>query len=238
MKYNKIAECPPELQELIELVNLLPSDLKQFENDLNKLSSQFYQEFQTTPELYSEVSKNYSQKLASWFNSLKANGFVNQTMEIKRLINNKITLLWFIEAYQTFKEFNNPTQDFNFDKNISAFSFNEDSTIRLTSFLVVDILIRNKIQIERLRICPICKKVFWAKRVEAQTCRKKQCSNNFHQRKLRIKEYETRLVKELKILEGLRLRLNPSNSLITQQAEMVNKLQQKIKMEKKKNGNL
>ncbi len=91
---------------------------------------------------------------------------------------------------------------------------------------------------KRMRICPICQNIFWARRIEAQTCSKRKCSNNFHQRKRRIKDYEKQLSDEKAKLEKLVLNLNPENSLISDQKKKVEKLTNKIKEEKIKNGNL
>ncbi len=90
----------------------------------------------------------------------------------------------------------------------------------------------------RLKICPICDDIFWARRIEAQTCSTKQCSNNFHQRNLRIKEYEKRFDKESKSLKKLQTTLSAENGLIAQQTARVDKLREKIKKEKMKNGTL
>ncbi len=88
----------------------------------------------------------------------------------------------------------------------------------------------------RLKICPICDEVFWAKRIEAKTCSKRRCLNNFHQRKRRISEYEERLAKEWKKLQKQRKSLPESHALITEQTMRVNKLKGKINVEKIKNG--
>lgn len=90
----------------------------------------------------------------------------------------------------------------------------------------------------RLRICPICDEVFWVKRIEAKTCSKRRCLNNFHQRKLRIKEYEKRLDVEWTKLEKQRKSLPESHALITEQTMRLNKLSGKINVEKMKNGTL
>lgn len=94
------------------------------------------------------------------------------------------------------------------------------------------------IDAERLRICPICDEVFWAKRIDAPTCPKKRCSNNFHQRKLRIKELESRLDVQWSKLEKQRKNLPPNHVLTKEQTERVNKITSKINKEKMKNGNL
>jgi hypothetical protein len=94
------------------------------------------------------------------------------------------------------------------------------------------------IDAERLRICPICGEVFWAKRIETSTCSKKKCSNNFHQRKLRIAEYEKRFDKAFEAYKKLKANLSPENSLVEEQRRKVNELKEKIKREKIKNGTL
>ncbi len=91
---------------------------------------------------------------------------------------------------------------------------------------------------ERLRICPICKEVFWAKRIETSICSNKKCSNIFHQRKIRIKEYENRLDEEHKKYEKIQSSLSPDNPSIKEQRKKVNSLIEKINREKIKNGTL
>lgn len=59
-------------------------------------------------------------------------------------------------------------------------------------------ILRNIVDVQRLRICPICKDIFWASRIggkrdEGRTCPKKRCSDNYHQRKKRVKEYKAKL---------------------------------------------
>lgn len=91
---------------------------------------------------------------------------------------------------------------------------------------------------ERLRICPICKEVFWAKRIETSICSNKKCSNNFHQRKIRIKEYENRLDEEYKKYEKMQSSLSSDNPSIKEQRKKVNSIIEKLNREKIKNGTL
>lgn len=130
-----------------------------------------------------------------------------------------------------------------------SFRINENGKITFHSDLI-DAL--EGADAKRLRTCPICKNVFWAKRIEAKTCPEKQCSNNFHQRKRRIKNYEERLgqdteqlEKDQRKLEKLQSYKSPVPALIAAQEKLVgeqtvefNKLSEKINVEKMKNGNL
>lgn len=90
----------------------------------------------------------------------------------------------------------------------------------------------------RLRVCPICNEIFWAKRIETNTCSKKRCSNNFHQRKLRIKELEKRFDKEYEKLDKQRKMFADDNPLVKKQMNLINKIKEKIYREQNKNGTL
>jgi hypothetical protein len=122
------------------------------------------------------------------------------------------------------------------------FKINEKGRIAFESNLIN---ILSDVDAHRLRICPICDEIFWVKRIEAnsiinngRSCSKKRCSNNFHQRSLRIKELENKAAKEFEILEKHRANLSPENNLIAQQPKKVNTLLEKINREKIKNGAL
>lgn len=255
MKYRKVAECPEELEELLTAVNSLPQDLGKFENDLKKLGRNYRIEddekysvelrWLITPECVIELDKILDR--------FRIRGFLNERFQLYKLINEKQTFLTIIRAfaihseiyYQTGtinKHINSP-QTFNFDKAIAAFNFAADSTIELTSFRVIEILTKYKIPVERLNICPICRKIYWVarigkKREESNTCPEKRCSNNFHQRKRRIREYKVRFRAEEKKLEKLKsynLKSGSDNNLILEQTERLLKLQNKIKQEVWKN---
>lgn len=96
--------------------------------------------------------------------------------------------------------------------------------------------------LNRLRECPICLTLYWAKRIggkrnEASTCEKKRCSNTFHQRKHRMRQYEAQLGKKRKELQKLS-GLDPGSSLVTERLEAIAELEKKIRQEKEKNGDL
>lgn len=121
------------------------------------------------------------------------------------------------------------------------FSINENGKITFESDLI-DAL-KDVDDAKRLRICPICENVFWARRIEkatskrkeAETCQKK-CSNNYQRRKQQIGIWEERLEKEFEKLENFRSRLSPTNNLIVEQQARVNKILVKLNPAKLKNG--
>lgn len=115
-------------------------------------------------------------------------------------------------------------------------SFTQDGKINFQDDLFIKTL--QGVDLTRLRICPICKDVFWAKRSEASTCSKKRCSNQFHQRQFRIRDYETTIEKELVKHTKLEAKFGLDHPLTAKQMEVIEKLKLKINKEKAKNGNL
>lgn len=89
--------------------------------------------------------------------------------------------------------------------------------------------------LSRLRICPICMNIFWARRIPSDACSNKKCSNNFHQRQKRIREYEERLEKR-RSRQVMDLEYYSSqNSLLSDHEKEIKKLEAKIKAELLKN---
>jgi hypothetical protein len=112
---------------------------------------------------------------------------------------------------------------------------NENGFIKLKTPGIVSIVQEENVDIDRIRVCPICDLFYWARRIEALTCSKKRCSNYFHQKKLQIKILKSELIKEEKNLsKRLSYKISPNNSLIEEQNNRVRKLEQKIHIEEQK----
>lgn len=112
------------------------------------------------------------------------------------------------------------------------FNINESGKITFESDLV-DAL--KDVDARRIRICPICKNVFFVRRIESTTCQKK-CSNDFQRRKRQIEIWEKRVDKELEKLQKLRSSLSATNNLIVEQEIRINKILLKLNPAKLKNG--
>lgn len=196
--YKKLSICPKQLKPIRDLVNQLPQDLKKFESDLTEMNLEFNREIENSMEKYDEMRSRFSNrlykrispKLKKYLHEIKAQGFINELIQLQILINEKITLETIIKSFEAFKSFNNPNQTFVFDKSIAAFGFNSDSTIQLSSFRIIEILTKNKIPIERVRICPMCKEFYWAKRLDSKTCGKTKCVENLGSAKYRKRNKE------------------------------------------------
>lgn len=268
IKSDDISICPNKLKPILKAVNQLPKDLKKFEDDLNELSGRYDKEYLKTISNHdnklnydNELLQNDWLKLRSIFcNKLRqiitpkladlinmtegGNSFENARLRLRRLINEKTTLLNIIGSFQVWNVGYNrqmilkPT--FNLDKSLSAYSFNEDTSLELLSFEVLEILTTNKIPIDRIRICRACRKnIFWAKRSDSPTCSSK-CSNTFNTRKTRINKrinaIKETLDNELKELEKQKVSLGSEHPTVNKQMGILNKLYNKLDKERLKNG--
>ena len=90
---------------------------------------------------------------------------------------------------------------------------------------------------ERIRKCPVCQNIFWAKRLESPDCSDSHV-NTFNAWKTRIRKSEADLNKETEKLEKLQSKFKPEHPLIQQQREKITKLSGKIQRRKNKYGTL
>jgi hypothetical protein len=258
MKSKQIPKCPEELNTLLGLINSLPNDVAL--DTLNKEVDQIYESLRSD---FNQIEKgNFSDNLPKlqrkYLDKLEEitppnlvptvfiggeADFYEALQNLSKLIYEKQTLRQIICDFKTFIVQNGkkafiPT--FKFEKPIKLFSFNDDLTLNLASLRCLELLKQHHIPMNRLKECPICKRIFWAKRAdgkrkESSTCENKKCSNLFHQRNLRIKQYEERQKKQMEKLKEYKLSLNPSHNVITKLNSSVYKLSWKIIEEKAKN---
>lgn len=245
---DKISEGSPELNKLIEKINLLPEDWQKFELDSEKLIKQWGAEIREAGAkdriLPPEFSSNYAKK----FRNLIAPGLaekmnrkpeetslINAQREIRVLYDQNLALRNIINIFQQFKECNNPEGIGHLNKPLQTIGFNPDTTLNIMGFEVIEILQRNNIPVERVRVCPICQNIFWAKRIESPACsdshviavntgktRIRKNLDNFHKQ-----------IEKLKKLDSTFSREHPS---VLKQLELVRKLRKKIQLKEKKYG--
>jgi hypothetical protein len=231
---------------------LLPENLEglqKFETELNELNNQFdLKKFNqlVSPELAKEIKY-----------TVKRNGFKNVKFQLDRLVNEKRILLEIINFFKIWEQDTNPaafvdselfnldTGDIsnnplsfnpysNFSKATSAFTFNKDTSLQLLSFRVLDILTRKGFPVARIRICPICQKIFWAQRVESPACSKHISAVNSG--KTRIREALEEFQQQREKLKKLNSQFGQEHPLFLKQLELVKKLHNKIQEKVKKYG--
>ncbi len=128
-----------------------------------------------------------------FIDNLSATSFLQSHWDLRELVIDKKMLETVIESFQHAQEkgldtdfsFGSPSQSFGFG-GFNIYSFNKDTTIKLVDFRVLDLLKEHKIPVSRVRECPICSRIFCAKKLNAKTCGDKTCVN-----KLSGKKYQT-----------------------------------------------
>ena len=81
-------------------------------------------------------------------------------------------VLGYPEASELYSSYLKPSRGPGF-----RLEFLPDSTLRLANDGVLTVLLEKKIPVNRIRLCGICKKIFWAKKFNAETCGSKSCAD-------------------------------------------------------------
>lgn len=245
---DKISEGSTELNELIEKINLLPKDWEKFMQDSGKLIKQWDAEIREAgakdENLPLEFSSNYAKKfrqlialkLAEKMNRKPEEmGLINSQFELRVLYEQNLALRNIINIFQQFKEFNNPEQTFMLNKPLQTIGFNPDTTLNLIGFGVIEILKRNNIPVERVRVCPICQEIFWAKRKESPACSDSHVVA-VNTGKTRIRKNLEDFHKQREKLKKLDSKFSREHPLVLKQLELVKKLRSKIQEKVQKYG--
>lgn len=199
------------------------------------------------PEYFQRLMEIVPTTLHEDFNILPGLKFTLAIEELQSWVSERSVLFALVRGYRHTEEFRESSA---FDRGMLRFplpgvffGFEKNDAIVFPGTRSLTILNTNTKLIRRIRECPICNRLYWAKRLggkrnESSTCQAKRCSDNFHQRKRRIRELQEALRREQKTLTKFSKGLSPSNSLLTEQQLIVSKLEKKIEEEKKRNGDL
>lgn len=258
-KIDKISEGLPELNDLIKKINLLPKDWEKFLResrvfietlDLKLLSEMEKQGISILPcskylelcpddvLIFNEKFRRLAPKLIERMGlNLETDGLENAQFQIRVLYEQNLALRNIINIFQQFKGFNNPEQSFVLNKPLQTIGFNADTTLNLVGFRVIEILTSNKIPIERVRICPICQDIFWAKRTESPACSDPHVIA-VNAGKTRNRKNLEEFQKQREKLKKLDSKFGREHPLVLRQVELVKKLHNKIQEKVKKYGNL
>jgi hypothetical protein len=256
MNTDGISKCPDALTPILGSVNLLPDNLEGFEHDLDELLTQGFEPNSFRALVPIELEEIIKPR------SFPSN-IANLAYQLRRLANEKRILRDIIAAFRKWEtDYGSQGQriipalfglqscdgqdagllqlrpSFALSRPPNGFNFNDDSTLSLLSFRILDILTRNKIPIERIRECVVCRKIFWVRRMERSAwfvpyCGT-QCGNTHNGRKTRIREMEKGLDVKIQKLTHLQATLSPGNSLIADHSDRIGKLAAKIEAKKAK----
>lgn len=210
-KYNMVSKAPAALEELISLINALPSDLKKLEDDYSKLyngrtvvngrthildkiyekqgSIEIFRGQGTVslPEVMSETLIKYifdrepeTDSAERFKYLLKANSLFHKFAELSKtymaLSKEKRDALKDDDEqkYQFFLHFLTiKSKDREFS-GLFGFHFPE-MYIKPQTNDFVRLFEDFDIPFFRIRACPVCENIYWASKLNSETCGKKEC---------------------------------------------------------------
>ncbi len=192
-------QCPEELENIINKVNLVPTNVEMkkfesFEENISERKRLFLNYFQTLPEDFQTYVKEDLQNIIAvspFLNSASLSGYKLGYMVgfCEGFYELRQSVIKFIERISRMKkgeQFDLKSDELRISTTINLVKIGEKFEASLTGLAKLI----GHFEADRLRICEICGRIFWAKRKESKTCSAK-CFNNFRQqlyRKLTAEE--------------------------------------------------
>ncbi len=241
MTYMSNAKCPPLLEEILNIIRYLPNDTTEQYKQMQDFCQDKIEEIEL-PTPIQEYCLRETDEFLHW--SLERYEDLIKAREIfqsialfnlqegnKRIVSKSYLAFLRLKLFSIDKYLRRATVDLSFDEN------GDFTTHHSELFDVFNSISIEKASVLRIRNCPICKEVFWARRIEASPCSRKKCSSDFHKRRERIEELKERLQDALSASKKQK-GMNPQNSIISDTKRKIEKLQKKITELEDKNGNL
>jgi hypothetical protein len=188
--YKKVSECPPELEKIIELVNLLPPGVDEMLSNIQTSAEARDQARQILNPKIIEYLFGYEQTLASLyrpFNLIKAKNLLLTLSEMSRRFasefqNNPSDVNRLYITYLQSLSDNNA--NWYFSTHLSFDSSN--GVIKPVKNELFEIFEKYKIPFYRIRSCPICRDFYWAKKTNSQSCGRKKCIDDLQNQKKKL----------------------------------------------------
>lgn len=203
---------PARLEKLIHLINLIAPDtrLPDLEGEIENLK---LEDFEVQQRLY-EILKSLPDEVSNYIYPYNLETIKELTSdyfdEEENLRDNREFLYEIVQGYQDFSRFTkilrSLIQRHEAQKNnrliiifpiyISTEIVIKDGLIHIETNKLAEAL--QGVDIDRLRICPVCNRIFWAKRNDQKACSNK-CSGNLRIRKYRenyLEKYKQQRIKK------------------------------------------
>ena len=207
-KHKNVSKCPSKLQEIIELVNLLPPNAEQVLKIVNERSYNNECWIQKGDiavfDFLSEKAEMYY--FDTIFKSLVRKKIAEYCLQPERniiesyndLLKAKSLFRHFAKINRQYPNWNeikdNKFEQYKFQLHFLTIDYKErqfavfvgvmpDGFIKTSRSELLEIFESEEVPFYRIRACEICEKIFWAKRTDAKTCKNKKCSNALSQRK-------------------------------------------------------
>jgi hypothetical protein len=185
--YKKVSECPPELEKIIELVNLMPPGVDELLSNI-----------QTSLEACAQAKKILDPKIIEYLFGYEPT--VKLMYRPFNLIKAKNLFLTLSEMSRRFaSEFENNLSDtdrlfLTYMRASSATRFfqchlafdSSNGVIKPIKDELFEIFEKYKIPFYRIRSCPICRDFYWAKKTNSQSCGRKKCIDDLQNQKKRL----------------------------------------------------
>ncbi len=138
----------------------------------------------------------------------KSTGFSFAASQLKSWIIEQELLINIIRNYRDRKADGGP-QEFVLPWDVMI-TVEDNGSVRFPCLVLLSHLVNEPGLLQRLRECPVCKNIYWARRLagrrssEASTCSESRCSNFYHRARYRVREAERHLGIEQKRLEKMK----------------------------------
>jgi ssDNA-binding Zn-finger/Zn-ribbon topoisomerase 1 len=185
--YKKISECPPELEKIIELVNLMPPGVDGLLSNIQDSAEARVEAKQILDEKIVDYLFGYTPTLASMyrpFNLIKAKNLLSTLSEMSRRFASEFQNdpLDTGRLYITYMQTSGDTRAF-----YGYLVFDSASgVIKPVKNELFEIFEKYKIPFYRIRSCPICRGFYWAKKTNSQSCGRKKCIDDLQNQKKKL----------------------------------------------------
>ncbi len=188
--YKKVSECPPELEKIIELVNLMPPGVDEMLSNIQTSEEARASARAILDEKLIDYLFGYTPTLASMyrpFNLIKAKNLLSNLSEMSRRFasefqNNHLDISQLYGIYVQSLSDNNANWYFH-----THIVFDSASGIvKPVKNELFEIFEKYKIPFYRIRSCPICLDFYWAKKTNSQSCGRKKCIDDLQNQKKKL----------------------------------------------------
>ena len=193
-KYKKISECPVELEEIIELVNLLPKNgVQEIFRKITYREMGREEAATILPERIITYAFDRSVDARTMM-GLTDLATANILLPFYAKWSREYGAVW-ADAHKDIRfsirlKFLSELGQLNVPTFPERLELTDDGFIKPNKRQFTDIFDENSIPFYRIRSCPICNSIYWAKRTDAEACNKKNCSDILAQRKYQAKKRE------------------------------------------------
>jgi hypothetical protein len=188
--YKKVSECPPELEKIIGLVNLMPPGVDEMLSNIQTSEEARASARAILDEKLIDYLFEYTPKLATMyrpFDLIKAKKLLSTLSEMSRRFdsefqNNHLDISRLYITYLQSLSDNNDS--WYFHTHIVFDSSN--GVIKPVKNELFEIFEKYKIPFYRIRSCPICRDFYWAKKTNSQSCGGKKCIDDLQNQKKKL----------------------------------------------------